>query len=106
VADGMAFSIIVLYPQHCIFALCHYTYIQQRFSGITPISLPSGSVVSSIGRSKPPKREDPLIAPAYRRDIDGLRAIAIIAVVIYHSFPSLLPNGNIGVDIFFVISGI
>ena len=41
----------------------------------------------------------------YRPDIDGLRAIAILAVVIFHAFPSKLKGGYIGVDVFFVISG-
>ena len=41
----------------------------------------------------------------YRPDIDGLRALAIIAVVLFHAFPSLMPGGFVGVDVFFVISG-
>jgi len=41
----------------------------------------------------------------YRRDIDGLRAIAVVPVVIYHIAQSLLRGGYVGVDIFFVISG-
>jgi peptidoglycan/LPS O-acetylase OafA/YrhL len=42
---------------------------------------------------------------AYRRDVDGLRALAVLAVVIFHAFPSALPGGFVGVDVFFVISG-
>lgn len=41
----------------------------------------------------------------YRRDIDGLRAIAVTAVVIFHLFHTAFARGFLGVDIFFVISG-
>jgi hypothetical protein len=41
----------------------------------------------------------------YRPEIDGLRALAVAAVIINHFDKNLLPSGYLGVDVFFVISG-
>ncbi len=47
----------------------------------------------------------PSSARAYRADIDGMRAFAVLSVFIYHLRPGFLPGGFLGVDVFFVISG-
>ncbi|MCH9756366.1 MAG: acyltransferase [Gammaproteobacteria bacterium] len=41
----------------------------------------------------------------YRPDIDGLRAFAVLSVLIFHAFPERLRGGFVGVDVFFIISG-
>jgi peptidoglycan/LPS O-acetylase OafA/YrhL len=55
-------------------------------------------------REKPTK-EKPARARGFRPDIQGMRALAVGMVVIYHLYPSLLTGGFAGVDVFFVISG-
>lgn len=42
---------------------------------------------------------------SYRPEIDGLRAVAVAGVVVYHLHPPLIPGGYLGVDVFFVLSG-
>lgn len=63
------------------------------------------SVPSSAINTSPSLASTEKSALKYRPDIDGLRAIAVIAVVIFHAFPKTIRGGFIGVDIFFVISG-
>jgi peptidoglycan/LPS O-acetylase OafA/YrhL len=50
-------------------------------------------------------KPEQLSHPKYRPDIDGLRALAVLAVVAFHAFPAWFKGGFVGVDIFFVISG-
>src|SRR5580704_18169450 len=57
------------------------------------------TVTSSVERPETRKRR------TFRRDIEGLRAVAILGVVLYHAHVGALPGGYVGVDVFFVISG-
>ena len=60
--------------------------------------------ISGGGTHAAPKRSKSQHT-AYRADVDGLRAVAVIAVIVYHMNHAWLPGGFVGVDIFFVISG-
>jgi peptidoglycan/LPS O-acetylase OafA/YrhL len=51
-----------------------------------------------VNRTKRPR-------PGFRRDIEGMRAVAIVAVVLYHAHIGLFRGGFTGVDDFYVISG-
>jgi peptidoglycan/LPS O-acetylase OafA/YrhL len=42
---------------------------------------------------------------SYRKHLDGLRAISVIAILLFHINPRILPGGYLGVDVFFIISG-
>ncbi len=52
-----------------------------------------------------PARPDSPSAIRYRRDVDGLRSVAILPVLLFHAHVPGFPGGYVGVDIFFVISG-
>ena len=40
----------------------------------------------------------------YRHDVDGIRAVAVLLVVLFHAYPTSLPGGYVGVDMFFVMN--
>lgn len=63
--------------------------------------MPRTSLVGRHVRSSP----DTGAAKGPRPDIQGLRAVAVGLVIVYHIWPSALPGGFVGVDVFFVISG-
>ncbi|WP_445169060.1 acyltransferase family protein [Mycolicibacterium sp. Dal123E01] len=64
-----------------------------------PLSDPSAS-----SRDIPEARSDP-VPSKFRPDVEGLRAIAVVSVVLFHAEVPFLTGGFVGVDVFFVISG-
>jgi peptidoglycan/LPS O-acetylase OafA/YrhL len=72
---------------------------------------PRSSASEDTARHFLPAQLEVLETPApaskngYRADIDGLRAFAVVSVMLYHAFPQVVRGGYVGVDIFFVISG-
>ena len=71
---------------------------------------PRGAPALPLPAAQPPRRKEgkptkQASSTAVRPEIQALRAIAVMAVVIYHLWPSVLPGGFVGVDVFFVISG-
>ena len=69
---------------------------------------PTASIIASsfsVGPAGDVKSHSLQQKTNYRPDIDGLRAVAVVAVIIYHFGSHLLPSGYLGVDVFFVISG-
>jgi peptidoglycan/LPS O-acetylase OafA/YrhL len=65
----------------------------------------SGAINCAESASVPVELSNARVRHGYRPDIDGLRALAIALVVVFHLFKGALPNGFVGVDVFFVISG-
>ena len=66
---------------------------------------PATSHEQSGDNTRPVARPRDGEGSGFRPDVQGLRALAVTMVVVYHLYPSLVPGGFAGVDVFFVISG-
>ena len=79
--------------------------VQDYFGSAWPFGLTGQTVVMNLMLKSFSTASQLRTHIGYRPDVDGLRAVAVIAVVLFHAFPKGLKAGFIGVDIFFVISG-
>lgn len=70
----------------------------------TRLSLPVRADGTTAGARKPVAPR-PAGRPPRIHGLDALRAVAVLAVMVFHFFPAVLPGGFIGVDVFFVLSG-
>src|SRR6476620_10404694 len=68
---------------------------------------PTVTTTTTVDRPVPPApiRTAPRPSMGYRPALDGVRAIAVVAVVLFHFGFEWIPGGFLGVDVFFVVSG-
>jgi peptidoglycan/LPS O-acetylase OafA/YrhL len=64
-----------------------------------------GAVAATAARELARGPGDPARRNAFRDDVEGLRAVAVVLVVAFHAGASVVPGGFVGVDVFFVLSG-
>ncbi|NLT53142.1 MAG: acyltransferase [Actinomycetales bacterium] len=68
-------------------------------------SVPSHQSSTPSQRSSVPSQRSADRPPRFRADVEGLRAVAVLAVLAFHSGIPLVTGGYVGVDVFFVVSG-
>ncbi len=90
---------------------------QETLAKGLPSSLPKSGAGAQYDGMRSPDFTSPQVRSAserpgprsggsrFRPEVQGLRAVAVLLVLVYHLNPDLLPGGYVGVDVFFVISG-